>query len=83
MGRVATAVAVAALLANAGLLGAAGLVAGRPVLLVAAAGLLVAAGAVVAAWRRHRRTLASLAEDRQALRDEVLEMRRLVRRRPE
>ncbi len=80
LGRAATWVAVGALALNAVLLGAAGLVAGRPVLVVAAGVAAAGAVAILVAWRRHRRHLASLAEDRRALRDETLALRELIRR---
>lgn len=83
IGRLATWVAVVALLLNAVLLGAAGLVAGRPVLIGGAVLIAVAAGVVLLAWRRHQRSLAELAGERQLLREEVLALRSLVRRDPE
>lgn len=79
LGRLATWVAVVVLLVNAMLLGAAGVVGARPALLAAGAGLLAGAGLVVVAWRRHRRRLAELTADREALRDEALALRDLVR----
>lgn len=83
VGRVGTGVAVAVLTLNALLLGAAGLRAGRPWLSAAGAACLVGAGLVLLAWRRHKRLLAELAEDRQALREEALAMRDLLRKGPE
>ncbi len=75
----ATWIAVGVLVLNALLLGAAGLVAGRP-MLVGAAGLsLLGACAVVVAWRRHLRTLDELTDARQALRDEALALRELMK----
>lgn len=83
VGRVATGVAMAVLVLNALLLGAAGVVAGRPWLFAGAVVCLAAAGLVYLAWRRHQRVLAELAGDRQALRDQALAMRDLIRRGPE
>lgn len=75
----ATWIAVGVLVLNALLLGAAGLVAGR-LFLVGAAGLsLLGARAVVVAWRRHLRSLDELTAARQALRDEALALRELVK----
>ncbi len=79
VGRLATWIAVGVLGLNALLLGAAGLVAGR-LALVGAAGLSVlGAAAVVVAWRRHLRTLDELTAARQALKNEALALRELVR----
>ncbi len=80
LGRAATWVAVGALVLNAGLLGAAGLVAGRPLLVAAGGVAALGAVTILLAWRRHLRHLASLAEDRRALRDEALALRELIRR---
>jgi hypothetical protein len=82
LGRAATWVAVAALAVNAVLLGVAGAVAGRPLLVVGALASAAAAAAVLVAWRRHQRLLADMSADRQALRDEALALRDLVRRPP-
>lgn len=82
IGRVATGVAVAVLVLNALLLGAAGALASRPWLWAAAGACLAAAVLVLLAWRRHTRVLAELADDRQALRDEALAMRDLLRKGP-
>ena len=83
IGRLATWIAVVVLVLNALLLGAAGLVAGRLVLVGGAALSLLGAFAVVVAWRRHLRALDELTAARQALRDEALALRELVRRRRE
>lgn len=80
LGRVATWIAAVILAINALLLGAAGLAADRPVLL--GAGVAAGAGAVlvVVAWRRYQRTLAAITREREALRDETLGIRDLLRR---
>lgn len=80
LGRAATWIAVVVLALNALLLGAAGLGADRPVLLAAAAAAGALAVLVLVAWRRHQRTLAAIARDREALRDETLGIRDLLRR---
>lgn len=82
VGRVATWIAVGVLVLNALLLGAAGLVAGRLVLVGAAGLSLLGALAVVRGWRRHLRTLDELTAARQALRDEALALRELVKGNP-
>jgi hypothetical protein len=51
--------------------------------MVAAGVAALGAAAILVAWRRHLRHLASLAEDRRALRDEALALRELIRRPPE
>lgn len=75
----ATWIAVGVLVLNALLLGAAGLVAGRLVLVGAAVFALLGAVAVIVAWRRHLRTLEELSAAREALRDEALALRELVK----
>jgi len=80
VGRVATWIAAAVLAVNALLLGAAGVVAGRPALLVGSAVALGAAILVLLAWRRYQRTLAGITRERQALREETLDLRELLRR---
>jgi len=79
IGRLATGIAVVALLLNALLLGWAGLVAGRLVLVGAAVLSLVGAVVVILAWRRHLRTLDELTAARQELRDEARALRDLLR----
>lgn len=79
IGRVATWIAVGVLVLNALLLGAAGLVAGRPALLGGALLALAGAVAIVVAWRRHLRSLATLTTEREALRDEAMALRDLLK----
>lgn len=79
--RTLTAVAVGFLLLDAALLAWAGVGLRRPWLVVAA-GICVATGAlVIVAWRRYRRTLAELEDARRAMKQEVEEIRALLRSR--
>ena len=73
-----TAVTVGLLLFNATLLAWAGVAMQRPWLLVAAGVCVVSCVLVVLAWRRYRRILAELPEDRRAMKREVESIRELL-----
>lgn len=73
--------AVGFLLLDATLLTWAGVSLGRPWLLLAAAACATASLLPVVAWRRYRRTLAELEDDRREMKREVEELRELLRNR--
>lgn len=74
-----TILTVGLLLFNATLLAWAGVGMGRPWLLLAAGVCVVASVLVVLAWRRYRRILAELPDDRRAMKREVESIRELLR----
>ncbi|HEV8264793.1 MAG TPA: hypothetical protein VGQ06_07565 [Gemmatimonadales bacterium] len=76
-----TAFAVGFLLLNAVLLTWTGVGMGRPWLLVAAGVCVLASVLVVLAWRRYRRILAELQDDRREMKREVESIRELLRNR--
>jgi hypothetical protein len=55
-----------------------GLWAGRPLLAVVGLVLFLSSGLVLLYWRRHRRQMEEIAADRQALREEVKELRNFL-----
>jgi len=76
-----TFVTVGLLLFNATLLTWAGVGMERPWLLVAAGVCVAASVLVVLAWRRYRRILAELPDDRREMKREVESLRELLRNR--
>ena len=76
-----TFVTVGLLLFNATLLTWAGVGMQRPWLLVAAGVCVAASVLVVLAWRRYRRILAELPDDRREMKREVESLRELLRNR--
>ncbi len=76
-----TFVTVGLLLFNATLLTWAGVGRERPWLLVAAGVCVAASVLVVLAWRRYRRILAELPDDRREMKREVESLRELLRNR--
>lgn len=76
-----TFVTVGLLLFNATLLTWAGVGMERPWLLVAAGVCVAASILVVLAWRRYRRILAELPDDRREMKREVESLRELLRNR--
>jgi hypothetical protein len=70
--------AVGFLVLDATLLAWAGVRTGRPWLLIIAAVCAAATSLPVLAWRRYRRTLAELEDDRREMKREVEELRALL-----
>jgi protein-S-isoprenylcysteine O-methyltransferase Ste14 len=56
-----------------------GIWAGRPSLVVTGLVLFLSSGLVLLYWRRHQRRIKEIAADRQALREEMKELRNLLR----
>ena len=56
-----------------------GIWAGRTSLIVVGLVLFLSSGLVLLYWRRHQRRIEEIAADRQALREEVKELRNLLR----
>jgi hypothetical protein len=79
-GRILTVIAVGFLVLDGVLLVLSGLWARHPGRVVAGAALIGAAWLVLLFWRHHRRRLAEIAGEREALRDQARSLRDLTRR---
>jgi membrane protein implicated in regulation of membrane protease activity len=79
--KVFTTFTVGFLLLNATLLAWAGVGTHRPWLVVAAGGFVAASFLVVVAWRRYRRIIAELQDERREMKREVESLRELLRNR--
>jgi hypothetical protein len=79
-GRTLTLIAAAVLAFDGAALGAAGLWTNRIMLSLIGLVIFLSSGVVLLSWRWYRRRLEEIASARSALRDEVKEMQRLLRR---